>query len=162
MIVVAQLDIRPLQVYFNRYTGPQIAQRVALALEETAAKIAADAKQDVVKDTGMLAASIAYDVWGTSQGEMWGKVYSPLTYAGKVEFGTPPGDPPPAEGELLRWMDRHGIPPTAEYSIRMKIADQGIEPKPFLRPALEVNRQFFYERVRYYLFSTGGSSSGRR
>jgi len=153
MIVTETLDVRPLQLLTGRFTGPELARRVTLALEDTSAKIALDAKEDVKKDTGALAASIAWDTWGNSQGVIWGKVYSPLVYAAKVEFGTPPGGEPPAEGELLRWMSRKGIPESAEWAIRMKIATKGITPAPFLRPAMVANREYFYERVRYYLFT---------
>lgn len=152
MIIVHEIDVRPLQWQFARYTGRELAARVALALEDTAAKIAHDARRDVKRDTGALAASITYDVWGTSHGEVWGKVFSGKPYAAAVEFGRAPGGPMPPEGELLRWMARKGIPEEAEYAIRRKIAVQGIEPAPYLRPALTANQEYFYERLYFYIF----------
>lgn len=160
MVIVHEIDVRPLERYFSRYTGRELAARVALALEDTAAKIAHDAKRDVKRDTGALAASITYDVWGTTatspwgttEGDMWGRVYSGKSYAAAVEFGRAPGGPMPPEGELLRWMARKGIPESAEYAIRRKIAVQGIEPAPYLRPALTANQEYFHERLRFYIF----------
>jgi len=64
---------------------------------------------------------------------------SVLGYAFVIEEGRRPGAPPPPRGALLPWLQRVGLPPAAEYPIRMKIAREGLhgQPFPYIDPAAD-------------------------
>lgn len=150
MVITISVDTRQLG-RFHRLTGPELAKRAAMAVDETAAKIASMAVRDAPRDTGALAASITWDTWGTPN-NVWGRVFSPLPYALAMEYGRKPGGPMPPKGELLRWMARHDIPESAEDAIRRKIAIKGIAPRPFLRPALAAHEAYFVAALRRHMF----------
>lgn len=153
MIITVSVDARNLG-QFHRLTGPELAKRAAAAIDETAAKIASMASRDAPRDTGALAASITWDTWGTPN-NVWGRVFSPLSYAWTVEAGRKPGGHMPPKGELLRWMARHDIPPEAEDAIRRKISLRGVAPRPFLRPALAAHEAYFVAALRRHMFGGG-------
>lgn len=48
-------------------------------------------------------------------------------HAAVMEFGRRPGAAMPPSGVLLGWMERHGIPPEAEFAIRRAIGRKGIK-----------------------------------
>lgn len=58
-------------------------------------------------------------------------------YAEPVEYGRQPGFMPPVE-PFIKWAHRHGSkdPERAAWAIAIKIKNEGIPPRPFLRPAL--------------------------
>jgi hypothetical protein len=66
-------------------------------------------------------------------------------YAGSMEFGTRPYWPPIQP--LIEWARRVGLPEGAAYGVQAKIAQEGIDEQPYLRPAAD--------RMRRYLKSHG-------
>lgn len=60
-----------------------------------------------------------------------------MVQAETIEHGRGAGKPMPPKGELLPWMARKGIPEEAEFPIRRKIAEEGLQgqPFPFIAPA---------------------------
>lgn len=56
------------------------------------------------------------------------------------------GFPPP--GALLDWMNRHGIPESAEYAIRKKIFEEGTKPQPALIPSFEEEKSTFEAELK--------------
>ncbi len=66
-------------------------------------------------------------------------------YAASMEFGTQPYWPPIQP--LIEWARRVGLPEGAAYGVQAKIAKEGIDEQPYLRPAAE--------RMRRYLRSHG-------
>lgn len=48
-----------------------------------------------------------------------------------LEHGRRPGSRMPPPGALLGWLSRHGIPESAEFPIRRKIARDGMSGQPF-------------------------------
>jgi HK97 gp10 family phage protein len=102
-------------------------------------------------NTGVLRAGIDVDGRDLS----W-IVYTVAEYAGYIEFGTKSKVQVPAEMKeeadkfrgkkgsyadfrqaISEWMRSKGIPPEALYPIMAKIMNQGIDPKPFMYPAMQ-------------------------
>lgn len=152
-MVILTMDISGLSGFFQHWSAAEISRRATRALEATVAHIALLAKELAPKDTGRLAASITYDVWG-SPFEVWGKVIAPTTYAYEREYGRPPGAPLIQEGELIGWMQRKGIPETMEDALRWSIHLKGSPPTPFMRPAVMQSGDFFREAMMRELFGT--------
>lgn len=150
-MVILTMDISGLAGFFQHWSAAEISRRATRALEATVAHIALLAKELAPKDTGRLAASITYDVWGTAF-EVWGKVIAPTTYAHEREYGRPPGAPLIQEGELIGWMQRKGIPETMEDALRWSIHLKGSPPTPFMRPAVMQSEDFFREAMMRELF----------
>lgn len=151
-MITLTMDLTGLAGFFAHWSTSEVAERAARAIEKTAARVALIAKTLAPRDTGRLAASITYDVWGSGV-EVWGKVIAPTTYAHEREFGRPAGAPLIERGELLGWMHRKGIPETAEGALIWSIHVKGSPPQPFLRPAVEESQDFFREAMMDELFS---------
>ena len=65
-----------------------------------------------------------------------GRLGSSAKHAYVMELGRRPGGRMPPQGVLLGWMRRHGIPESAEYPIRRKIARRGIPADHNLRDTM--------------------------
>ncbi len=100
----------------------------------------------VKRDTGNLAGSIFERATQTGDGvtAMWG---ASASYALPVDEGRKPGSKMPPQGALLPWMSAHGIPESAEFVVRRKIAERGIPPAPFVtRAHKEMKAARFYAK----------------
>lgn len=108
-------------------------------------------------NTGHLAQNIT--VSKPSDGTMARRVGTETGYGLYVEFGRPPGKPPPIkqwtgrEEELDRWVKRKlGLrgkaAKTAAWFIALKIGERGTKPQPFLRPAFERTKKRLILNVR--------------
>ena len=86
-------------------------------------------------DTKELLNSIGYSMKVASDGISL-TLYASAAHATRIEEGEDAGTFP-APGELLGWMQRHGIPENAEFAIARAIARRGFKPRPFMRPAAE-------------------------
>jgi hypothetical protein len=115
-----------------------------------------DAKAEVDVDTGTLRRSISRTVEARI-GHVRGTVGTNQPHARAREFDRPPGKMPP-RGALLDWMRRHGIDPENEFVIRRKIGTVGSPGKPYLRPALEKNR----DQIRRELGTLAWQRTARR
>ena len=102
-------------------------------------QIEADAKRIVPTDTHTLQRSITHEVQ-TSGANVTGRVGSNLVYAPVVEYGRSPGRMPPP-GALAGWLRRKGIDEQYAFVVARSIARRGTRPRPYLKPALEKNRQ---------------------
>lgn len=84
------------------------------------------------------------------------KLHIRTPYAAFIEYGT---DPHPVNREgieaLKKWARRHGMPTDAAWAIATKIREEGMDPHPFIRPALRDARDYFVQRLR-----SGGPPSG--
>lgn len=134
-----------LEARFVSWQPPQVHERLKRAMDRILAKVTADAVEDAPRDTGVGAESLAFDSWETDDG-VWGKVFSPLPYMLVMEYGRRPaseiGLHPPPEGALDGWAARHGMDEEAADAMRWSIAIKGIEPRPFLRPALAASKMY--------------------
>lgn len=97
------------------------------SLGKACALVERSAKQKAPKDTGALIRSIASRVEGTE-----GIVYTPLEYAPYVEFGT---------GLFAENGGRMDVPWNYKDDKGEWHSTSGQKPQPFMRPALEENRE---------------------
>lgn len=101
------------------------------ALGQACALVEATAKQKAPKDTGELRRSITSKV--EMQGDDWvGVVYTPLEYAPYVEYGT---------GLFAKEGGRADVPWSYQNDKGEWISTSGQKPQPYLRPALDENRE---------------------
>lgn len=100
---------------------------VEASLGKACALVERSAKQKAPKDTGALIRSIASRVEGTE-----GIVYTPLEYAPYVEFGT---------GLFAENGGRMDVPWNYKDDKGEWHSTSGQKPQPFMRPALEENRE---------------------
>lgn len=96
------------------------------AIQQSCALIERSAKQKAPKQTGALRASITSDVSGTT-----GKVYTALEYAPYVEFGT---------GLFAEKGGRTDVPWWYRDASGEWHQTSGQHPQPYMRPALDENR----------------------
>jgi phage gpG-like protein len=118
-----------------RNAAPIVEREMKTAMVRSTAQIQHDAQVLVKVDTGTLRRSITTNVT-----PFLGRVGSNQPHAPVVEFGRKPGGKMPPPGVLDGWMARHGIPASAEFLIRRKIARKGIPAHPYLIPAFERNK----------------------
>lgn len=93
------------------------------------------ARKNASYDRGGLRDSITYEV-DPAHMPRYVEVGSNLAYARATELGRPPGKMPPADA-LEAWARRKGMGEGAGYGLAIKIMRDGIEEKPYLRPALQ-------------------------
>jgi hypothetical protein len=123
--------------------APIIAKHSEIGMRRAVVAVQRDAMAEVVVDMGHLRRSITTRVVNP----FLGHIGSNLIYARSVEQGWPPNYRWIPKGALLPWMQRKGIPESAEYLIRRKIFREGLPARPFLVPALEANRELFYREM---------------
>lgn len=123
--------IEGLEAITERLENIADASRVEAAMQKCCALVERSAKQIAPKDTGALRNSIASRVENTD-GEIRGVVYTPLEYAPYVEYGT--GLFAENGGRKTGWA--YEDEKTGEM-----IFTRGQHPQPFLRPALNENRE---------------------
>lgn len=104
---------------------------IEAALGQACALVERTAKQKAPKDTGELRRSITSKVEGTK-----GIVYTPLEYAPYVEYGT---------GLFAENGGRQDVPWNYQDDKGVWHSTSGQKPQPFLRPALNENREKIIE-----------------
>ena len=70
---------------------------------------------------------------------IWGVGDQP--HAAPIEFGTEPFWPPIKP--LVEWADRVAGDPSLGYYVRWKIAQEGIDEQPYLRPGAEIQKEWY-------------------
>ena len=106
--------------------------KVAAAMRQAVLVVERSAKQKVPKGNGELGRSITSDV-NIDEGVITGIVYSPLNYAPYVEYGT---------GLFAEAGDgRKDVPWCYQDDQGEWHSTSGQPPKPFMRPALNENRE---------------------
>lgn len=123
--------IEGLEAITERLENIANASQVEAAMQKCCALVERSAKQKAPKDTGALRNSISSKVENTD-GAIRGVVFTPLEYAPYVEYGT--GLFAEEGGRKTPWI--YEDEETGE-----KIFTRGQHPQPFLRPALNENRE---------------------
>lgn len=109
------------------------ADRLAAAMTKATLLVERSAKQKVPKGNGELGRSITSEVQKEADGTIVGIVYTPLEYAPYVEYGT---------GLFAEAGDgRKDVPWCYQDDEGEWHSTSGQHPKPFLRPALNENRE---------------------
>lgn len=101
------------------------------ALNKACALVEKSAKQKAPKDTGALIRSIASKIEANGE-DLQGVVYTPLEYAPYVEYGT---------GLFAENGGRMDVPWNYQDDKGVWHSTSGQKPQPFLRPALDENRE---------------------
>lgn len=112
----------------DRVASPE---KLEAALTRACLIVERAAKQNAPKGTGELQRSITSEV-REEEGELVGVVYTPLEYAPYVEFGT---------GLFAEEGGRTDVPWSYQDDEGNWHSTSGQEPQPFLRPALDENRE---------------------
>ena len=105
--------------------------KLEAALEQACALVERDAKQKAPKDTGALRRSITSKI-EKDGGNIQGVVYTPLEYAPYVEYGT---------GLFAEDGGRMDVPWNYQDDRGEWHSTSGQKPQPFMRPALDENRE---------------------
>ena len=108
------------------------------ALNKACALVERTAKQKAPKDTGALRRSITSRVEDNG-GELVGVVYTPLEYAPYIEYGT---------GLFAENGGRVDVPWNYQDEKGEWHKTSGMKPQPFLRPALEENREQIFRFLK--------------
>lgn len=103
-------------------------------LEKACALVERSAKQKAPKDTGQLRRSITSKVEG-----LQGIVFTPLEYAPYVEYGT---------GLFAESGGRKDVPWNYQDDKGVWHSTNGQKPQPFLRPALNENREEIVQTIK--------------
>lgn len=107
-------------------------------LYKACALVEAEAKKKAPKDTGELRRSITSEVY--EKGETFeGAVYTPLEYAPYIEYGT---------GLFAEKEGRQDVPWHYQDDKGEWHSTSGQHPQPFLRPALDENREAILRLLR--------------
>ena len=106
-------------------------QQIQRAVGKACALVERTAKQKAPKDTGALRRSITSEVEREGN-EMVGTVFTPLEYAPYVEFGT---------GLFAESGGRKDVPWYYQDDKGEWHSTSGQKPQPFMRPALNENRE---------------------
>lgn len=108
-------------------------EELAAAMTKACLVVERSAKQKVPKGNGELGRSITSEVEVAADGTVIGKVYTPLEYAPYVEYGT---------GLFAEAGDgRKDVPWCYQDDEGEWHSTSGQHPQPFLRPALNENRE---------------------
>lgn len=110
----------------------QDAEKLTAAMGRACALVERAAKENAPKGTGELRRSITSEV-NSNSGEIQGVVFTPLEYAPYVEFGTGLF----AEGGN----GRKDVPWSYQDDKGEWHSTRGMRPHPYMRPALEENRE---------------------
>ena len=108
------------------------------ALGKACALVERSAKQKAPKDTGELRRSITSKVESNGS-DIQGVVYTPLEYAPYVEFGT---------GLFAESGGRQDVPWNYRDDKGEWHSTSGIKPQPFMRPALNENREEILRKLK--------------
>lgn len=108
-------------------------EKIEAGISKACALVEREAKQKAPKRSGELRRSITYRVEG-----LRGEVYTPLEYAPYVEFGT---------GLFAEKGGRTDVPWFFVDDEGQSWITSGQKPQPFMRPALDDNRQKIVEVI---------------
>ena len=112
--------------------------RLEGAIGKACAFVEAEAKKKAPKDTGALRRSITSKV-DTSGSDIVGIVYTPLEYAPYVEYGT---------GLFAEERGRKDVPWCYQDDKGNWHTTSGQKPQPFMRPALNENREKIAQLIK--------------
>jgi HK97 gp10 family phage protein len=134
-------DMSSLNALAQKYEGADgvVRDEVRKGITRSVIQIEADAKRLVPTDTHHLQRSLTHEVTASGR-DVTGRAGSNVNYARFVEEGRRPGRmPPPAA--LEGWARRKTGSISAAFLIARAIGRRGTRPQPYLKPALDRNRQ---------------------
>lgn len=108
------------------------------ALGQACAIVERSAKEKAPKDTGALRRSITSEVT-REDGALVGNIFTPLEYAPYVEYGT---------GLFAESGGRKDVPWCYQDDKGEWHSTSGQKPQPFMRPALDENREQIVQKLR--------------
>ena len=112
-------------------------ESIVKGIELGCAAVERDAKKKAPKNTGELKRSITSKVENEGR-QVVGEVFTPLEYAPYVEYGT---------GLFAEKRGRKDVPWNYKDDEGEWYSTRGMQPQPFMRPALQENR----ERIMNYI-----------
>lgn len=141
----------------------RIQDKAEKAINTSALRIETDAKRRSPANTARLRASIQTK----PSGQIGREVFTPVKYAPYMEFGTKSQVQIPAGLEryasqfkggggsfdelvdnIAVWARQKGIEEDAVYPIALKIAREGVKPRPFLFPAFEAEKPKLMRKLK--------------
>ena len=125
------VEVKGLNQVFKKLDETVGEEKVINNMEKACAVVERAAKENAPKDTGELRRSISSRV-DNIDGDIVGIVFSPLEYAPYVEYGT---------GLFAENGGRVDVPWNYQDDKGEWHSTSGQKPQPFLRPALEDNRE---------------------
>ena len=125
------VEVKGLDQVFKKLDKTVGEEKVINNMEKACAVVERAAKENAPKDTGELRRSISSRV-DNIDGDIVGIVFSPLEYAPYVEYGT---------GLFAENGGRVDVPWNYQDDKGEWHSTSGQKPQPFLRPALEDNRE---------------------
>lgn len=129
--MAADIRIEGLEEVLEGLEGVIDEQKLKSALGRACALVERAAKQKAPKGTGELRRSITSKVEGSGSNAV-GVVFTPLEYAPYVEFGT---------GLFAENGGRQDVPWNYQDDEGEWHSTSGMHPQPFMRPALNENRE---------------------
>lgn len=125
------IEIENLDKVLEELTKKMSPEMAKAAMEKACALVEASAKENAPKGTGELRRSITSEVQDIG-GEVQGVVFTPLEYAPYVEYGT---------GLFAEGGGRTDVPWSYRDDEGEWHSTSGQRPQPFMRPALDANRE---------------------
>lgn len=113
-------------------------EKIISNMETACALVERSAKENAPKDTGELRRSISSRV-ESDDGEINGIIYSPLEYAPYIEYGT---------GLFAENGGRMDVPWNYQDDKGEWHSTSGMKPQPFMRPAINDNRERILEILK--------------
>lgn len=113
-------------------------ESIVKGIELGCAAVERDAKKKAPKNTGELKRSITSKVENEGR-QVVGKVFTPLEYAPYVEYGT---------GLFAEKGGRKDVPWNYKDDKGEWHSTRGMQPQPFMRPALQENRERILEYIK--------------
>ena len=132
------IEIEGISKVLKRLEKLSNTENIKKAMGKACAVVEAAAKQNAPKDTGALRNSITSKVEVESK-EVIGTIFTPLEYAPYVEYGT---------GLFAESGGRKDVPWNYQDDKGEWHSTSGQKPQPFMRPAIEDNRNKIIEILR--------------
>ena len=132
------IEIEGIDKVLKRLEKLSNTENIEKAMGKACAVVEAAAKQNAPKDTGALRQSITSKVHIAGK-EVIGTIFTPLEYAPYVEYGT---------GLFAESGGRKDVPWNYQDDKGEWHSTSGQKPQPFMRPAVEDNRNKIIEVLR--------------
>lgn len=126
-----------IDVTLNRIASSAVRSAQLKRLRDAGAKGFAVSQQEAPEDRGQLRQSGFSPTW-TGEAMEWG--YRGPSYLRPMEFGTKPYWPP--IDPLKEWADRVFGDPSIGYAVQQKIAKEGVDAHPYVRPGIAAQRRY--------------------
>lgn len=139
-MITISFESEELQAALQR-AAAGIRPRQREALDRSGKRLVADMRGRLTRlrkrDTDRLYKAVAYRITEAGDDmvvEVGPRVGDPKVepYDVVVDQGRAAGKKAPPPGVMVPWLKRHGLPETAEYPVRMKIAREGIAAAPYI------------------------------